>query len=96
MAAYSYLMFPFCTLSRWQGRLSRTKYIWYNSYDSTTSRVFLAADAQLLGTSLAGARMPLSICLENHYLNRIYVAQLHLAQHCANSLYWLQRPRLIN
>ena len=29
------------------------------------SRVFLGADAQLLGTSLAGARMPLSICLKS-------------------------------
>ena len=29
----------------------------------------LGADTQLLETSLAGARMPLSICLKNHYLN---------------------------
>ena len=31
------------------------------------SRVFLGADAQLLGTSLAGVRESLSMCL-NHYL----------------------------
>ena len=29
------------------------------------SRVFLAADAQLLGTSLAGAETPLRICLKS-------------------------------
>ena len=33
------------------------------------SRVFLGADAQLLGTSLAGTKIPLSICLKNCYLN---------------------------
>ena len=38
------------------------------------SRVFLCVDAQLLGTSLAGTKMPLSICLKNCYLNLIYSA----------------------
>ena len=37
------------------------------------SQVFLGADAQLLWTSLAGAKMPLDMCLENHYLNWKYI-----------------------
>ena len=29
------------------------------------SRVFLGADAKLLGTNLEGARMPLSVCVQS-------------------------------
>ena len=50
------------------------------------SRVFLGADAQLLGTSLAGARMPLTISLKSQLIEYTYVARLRLAQHCASGM----------
>ena len=58
------------------------------------SRVFLGANAQLLGTSLAGA------FVLTHYLNRINAARLRLAQHSANEtkftnlwpLFWPSLP----
>ena len=39
-----------------------------HTLEITASRVFLDADAQLLGTSLAGARMPLIISLKSHLI----------------------------
>ena len=58
------------------------------------SQVFLGANAQLLGTSLAGA------FVLTHYLNRINTAWLRLAQHSANGtkytdlwpLFWPSLP----
>ena len=39
------------------------------------SQVFLGADAQLLWTSLVGARMPLSICIKSRHKLNIHLAQ---------------------
>ena len=58
-------------------------HIYMNRLEIPASQVFLGADTQLLGTSLAGARMPLVYILI-HYLNCIYVAQLRLAQYHAS------------
>ena len=63
----------FCRL----GRRFQTGYLFW--LEIPASLVFLGADAQLLGTSLASARMPLSISLKNHNLNWIYIAQPGLA-----------------
>ena len=48
------------------------------------SRVFLGADAQLLGTSLAGARMPLTISITSHLKLNIRSS----ASPCSTSCWW--------
>ena len=58
-------------------KVTHTYFLWLSqklyTLEIPASRVFLGADAQLLGTSLASTKMPLSICLKSRYLNLIYV-----------------------